>query len=82
MALGGKVTIAKVSNVTSKEDCCGYCMRDQACAGAAFHAHGKLSGHCVLRKAPVKKKASVSGDTVCIPKRATGSGMEWIIDEN
>jgi hypothetical protein len=51
----------------SKEDCCGYCMRDAACAGAAYHASGPHSGECVLREHPLKKKKQ-AGAVVCVKK--------------
>jgi hypothetical protein len=78
MALSGSSEVGRVDAAT-KEVCCGYCMRDAACGGAAYHTAGKLKGHCVLRKAPLHKKADAGG-IVCVPKRTTGSGMDWVVD--
>ena len=66
MALDGQhdTEIALVYGTKSKEDCCGYCMRNVACAGAAYHT----SGECTLRKHPLSKKKQ-AGAVVCAKKK-------------
>lgn len=60
-ALGGGREIDSILGTKSEKDCCGYCERNDKCAGAAYHT----SGECTLREAPLTKKTE-QGTVVCV----------------
>ena len=64
----GHSKLIRYDNVTSPEACCGYCLSNPACAGAAYHPNHTGAGHCVLRSGPLQEKEK-AGATVCVAKR-------------
>ena len=67
-ALSGGKEINSPFPVASKEDCCGYCHRSTACAGAAFHGTA-VEGHCTMRRGPLEQKPDAHGGYVCVPTK-------------